>query len=220
VFQYDPCDYHVETLTTEAGPRELVITVCRPMLSPRIRYNVGDEGGTISFDVATAACRALGLDAHDSEPQPFRLPFLFVHGRADQTMSFMGANLYPEDVAAGIDAHPTADRLGAFCMEIAEVNGDDVRPFIHIEAPAALRHDRVAAELVAVIRDHLAADSADYREALLESPRAGDLQVRLWEPGTGPFVANASRIKHRQVLKASTPTTPASATALATAGAR
>jgi len=200
VFQYDPCDYHVEVVASPSGAGELVVTVARPMLSPRVRYSVGDEGGTIDFQVAIAACRYLGLDPGEAERDPFRLPFLFVHGRSDQTVSFMGANLYPEDVAAGIDAHPAADRLGAFCMELAEVDEDDVRPLIHIEAPQSLRRTGTAAELAAVIRDHLAVASADYREALVESATAADIRVRLWETGTGPFASNGTRIKHRQVL--------------------
>jgi phenylacetate-CoA ligase len=197
VFQYDPCDYFVETVTSEAGASELVVTVTRPMLSPRIRYNVGDEGGTVTFATATEACRAVGLDPSQAEARPFRLPFLFVHGRSDQTLSFMGANLYPEDVAAGIGDHPGADELGAFCMELAEVD-DDVRPVVHVEARPGADVDPV--ELAAVIRRRLAMSSADYRAALAESPAAGDLRVRLWEPGTGPFEANARRIKQRHVV--------------------
>jgi len=200
VFQYDPCDYFVETVTSSAGASELVVTVSRPMLSPRIRYNVGDEGGTVDFASATAACRNAGLDPDEAEPRAFRLPFLFVHGRSDQTMSFMGANLYPEDVAAGIGTHADADALGAFCMELADVGDDEVRPFIHVEVPQAARHDGLQDELAEAIRRHLAAASADYRAALDETDKAADVRVRLWEPGTGPFASNAGRIKHRQVL--------------------
>lgn len=205
VFQYDPCDYYVETVSPElggaGGARELVVTVTRPMLSPRIRYNVGDEGGTVGFDAAMAACRALGLAPGEAETRPFRLPFLFVHGRSDQTLSFMGANLYPEDVAAGIGDHPAADRLGAFCMELAEVEDadGDVRPVIHVETTAEVDPREVAA----FVRARLAASSADYREALCESPAAGDLRVRLWSPGAGPFAANTGRIKQRRILEGS-----------------
>lgn len=199
VFQYDPCDYYVETVAGEGGARELVVTVNRPMLSPRIRYNVGDEGGTLDFAGAMAACRGAGLDPAEAEPRPFRLPFLFVHGRSDQTLSYMGANLYPEDVAAGIGDHPHADALGAFCMELAEVDDvDDTRPVIHVEAATSSVVD--PAGLVVVIRDRLAASSPDYRTALAESAAAGDLRVRLWPPGTGPFAGNGGRIKHRHVL--------------------
>jgi len=198
VFQYDPCDYQVETVASPAGANELVVTVTRPMLSPRIRYNVGDEGGTLDFDRALATCRVLGLDPAAADPAPFRLPFLFVHGRSDQTLSYMGANLYPEDVATGIADHPLADTLGGFCMELAEVDDGDVRPLIHVEARPDAGVD--PAGLVACIRARLAASSADYRAALAETPAAGDLRVRLWEPGAGPFAANAGRIKQRLVL--------------------
>jgi phenylacetate-CoA ligase len=192
VFQYDPCDYFVETVSGE-----LVVTVIRPMLSPRIRYNVGDEGGTVAFSAAMTACRALGLDPPAAEARPFRLPFLFVHGRSDQTISYMGANLYPEDVAAGIADSRSADVLGAFCMELAEVD-DDVRPVVHVEAPVGSDVD--PAEVADAIRRRLAASSADYRTALVESPAAGDIRVRLWDPGTGPFAANAGRIKQRHIV--------------------
>lgn len=200
VFQYDPCDYFVETVASPTGAKELVVTVTRPMLSPRIRYNVGDEGGTIGFDVAMAACRRSGLDPAGTagEARPFRLPFLFVHGRSDQTLSYMGANLYPEDVAAGIGDHPGADALGAFCMELADAGDDDVRPIVHVEAVPAASID--SADVAATIVRRLAASSGDYRAALAESPAAGDLRVRLWEPGTGPFAANAGRIKQRHVV--------------------
>jgi len=201
IFQYDPCDYHVETIASPTGANELVVTVTRPMLSPRIRYNVGDEGGTITFAAAIAECRRLGLDSAQAEKSPFHLPFLFIHGRSDQTLSFMGANLYPEDVAVGIGGHPDADHLGAFCLELVEVDDDEVRPVIHLEVQASVasRAD-LASEIVVAIRDRLTAASADYRAALVESPAASDLRVQLWEPGAGPFAANANRIKHRHVL--------------------
>lgn len=199
VFQYDPCDYHVETVASATGVHELAVTVTRPLLSPRIRYDVGDEGGTLGFAAAMAACRAAGLDPAAAERRPLALPFLFVHGRADQTLSFMGANLYPEDVAAGIGDHAAADGLGAFCMELADVGDDEVRPVVHVESAAADGGD-LAAELAVTIRDRLRAASADYRTALAESDAAGDIRVRLWAPGTGPFEANATRIKHRHVI--------------------
>ncbi len=82
IFQYDPCDDCIETVPGVGGAAELVVTVNRPMLSPRIRY-VGDEGGRIDFASAMAACRGAGLDPSAVEARPFRLPFLFVRTRDD-----------------------------------------------------------------------------------------------------------------------------------------
>jgi phenylacetate-CoA ligase len=200
VFQYDPLDYHVEVVASSAGSTavaRLVVTVNRQVLSPRVRYDVGDEGGTIDHDRAMAVCRAVGLDPGAAEADPFRLPLLFVHGRADQTLSFMGANLYPEDVAVGLATDPAADRLGAFCLELADVGDDEVRPIIHVESSGETDTERLAGS----VRTHLAEVSADYRSALAESDDAADLRVRLWPPGTGPFVADATRIKHRVIVE-------------------
>ena len=104
VFQYNPLDHNVESIDGE-----LVVTVSRlSMLSPRIRYNIHDAGGGHSFDNVVAVCRDFGLDPMAVPTPfgrpPFRLPFLFIHGRSDSTISYMGANIYPEDVEQALFA--------------------------------------------------------------------------------------------------------------------
>src|SRR5262249_16276865 len=82
VFQYNPLDYFIET----SESHELVVTVNRlRMLSPRIRYNIHDVGGTIGYERMRAICRDFGLDiaAPVDGCAPMRLPFVFVHGRSD-----------------------------------------------------------------------------------------------------------------------------------------
>src|SRR3954451_2043548 len=65
------------------------------------------------------------------------LPLLYIHGRADSTVSYMGANLYPEDIAAGLEDAQVADirlSLGSFCLELA---GDvEAVPHVHVELVA------------------------------------------------------------------------------------
>src|SRR5262249_54748277 len=59
LFQYNPLDYYIETNAAS----ELIVTVSRrQMLSPRIRYNIHDVGGTIGFATMRAICRDVGLD--------------------------------------------------------------------------------------------------------------------------------------------------------------
>jgi phenylacetate-CoA ligase len=208
VFQYDPSDYYVETV---AG--ELVVTVNRPSLvSPRIRYNVHDAGGTLPYDAVMAACARRGLDPvaaglRRHPHAPFELPFLYVHGRADSTISFMGANLYPEDVEQAIGECADADVLGAFALSLVSLDETpasegEVRPCVHIEVVGAGRiddpdlHDR----LVCAVRERLLANSADYRSAVSEDPAAADLRVVLHLEGCGPFAGNAARIKRRYIV--------------------
>jgi phenylacetate-CoA ligase len=141
------------------------------LLSPRIRYNIHDAGGILAFDAALAILRDFGLDPDDARTRPdqplFRLPLLYLFGRSDSTISYMGANIYPEDVDAALYADPAdARRLGAFCLEIVD-DGDGQRPCVHVEVvdgpvedvvaiyerlPAA-RHRRRIEHLVSLDRD-------------------------------------------------------------------
>ncbi len=208
VFQYDPSDYYVETVSGE-----LVVTVSRPALvSPRIRYNVHDAGGTLTYDDVVATCKRLGLDplsaAYARHPfRPFELPFLYVHGRADSTISFMGANIYPEDVEQALGESPDADLLGAYALSLIDVDAgegsaDAVRPCVHVEVLDSRfsGDDELRDRLVCAVRERLLANSADYRSAVNEDRAAADIRVFLHTEGTGPFVANATRIKRRYIV--------------------
>ncbi|HEY0870034.1 MAG TPA: hypothetical protein VGD55_06530, partial [Acidothermaceae bacterium] len=208
VFQYDPSDYYVETID-----HELVVTVTRPALvSPRIRYNVHDAGGTLEYADVITACRALGLDpiaaAFARHPfRPFELPFLYVHGRADSTISFMGANIYPEDVEQALGECADSDVLGAFALALIEIDGRDgtcdaVRPCVHIEVldPSRVGDGELSARLAGVVRDRLLGNSADFRSAVAEDLAAADIRVALHLEGAGPFVGNATRIKRRYIV--------------------
>ncbi|HEV2375385.1 MAG TPA: phenylacetate--CoA ligase family protein [Streptosporangiaceae bacterium] len=202
VFQYDPTDYYVETINGE-----LVTTVCRPAtLSPRIRYNVHDAGGTLSFDRMLEVCRGFGLDpfagarARSAAPV-LRMPLLYVHGRSDSTVSVHGANIYPEDVEWGLGESLDADAVAGFALDLAEDDGGVVRPRVHVETwryPTA--YDRgLADRLAAAVRSRLLTNSADFRSAVAEDTHAGQVLVALHAQGTGPFTASGSQIKRRYV---------------------
>jgi phenylacetate-CoA ligase len=203
LFQYDPTDYHVETVGGE-----LVVTVCRPtVLSPRIRYNIHDAGGSLSYRHALDVCRDFGLDPErDSRTRstlpPLRLPFLYVHGRSDSTISIHGANIYPEDVEWGLGEAADADLVLGYALDVDEDALGATRPLIHVETSAP-GTPGLAARLADAVRLRLLANSADVRAAAMEDPHVTEIEVRLHPPGTGPFHDDGSRIKRRYVLAAS-----------------
>jgi len=62
VFQYNPLIHFLEV----NAEHEIVCTVSRlDLLSPRIRYNVHDEGGLVDFRTAAATLRRFGYDIDD-----------------------------------------------------------------------------------------------------------------------------------------------------------
>jgi phenylacetate-CoA ligase len=202
IFQYDPTDYYAETVDGE-----LVITVCRTAtISPRIRYNVHDAGGALSFDRMLEICHGFGLDpiagSRSRSPAPvLRMPLLYVHGRSDSTLSVHGANIYPEDVEWGLGESPDAAAVAGFTLDLAEDHAGVLRPRVHVETwrdPAAYGSG-LAARLAATVRTRLLANSADFRAAVTEDASAGDIQVLLHERGSGPFIASSRQIKRRYV---------------------
>jgi phenylacetate-CoA ligase len=202
VFQYNPLDHSVEVIDGE-----LVITVTRlSMLSPRIRYNIHDAGGAYSFDQVMSACRRLGLQpplGRDSQGRlPLRLPFMYVQGRSDSTISYMGANIYPEDIEQALFADSAlADRIGAFALELREIGEGAVRPSLHIEL---LVHAGDDEDVKRKVRDAVVArleqNSRDFKAAVAENPTTADFVIDLHDPGTGPFAENSKRIKRRYII--------------------
>ncbi|MBO0790089.1 MAG: hypothetical protein J2P36_03960 [Ktedonobacteraceae bacterium] len=200
LFQYNPFDHYIET----NADSELIITITRPLLSPRIRYNIHDEGGTLTFDEMCSRLRQAGVDLSVMlKAETMRLPFLYIFGRRDSTISYMGANIYPEDVEAGLLAHETyARKVGAFCLELVEAGEKtgEVRPCIHVEVVSGEPSEELATALQKLVREKLCEVNADFRQSTQEDQSATDLHIRLHRTGEGPFAQNNGRIKRRYIL--------------------
>ncbi|HEY6607987.1 MAG TPA: phenylacetate--CoA ligase family protein [Candidatus Limnocylindria bacterium] len=201
VFQYNPLLHHIET----NARGELLFTVCRSStLSPKVRYNVHDEGGVLRDDELRARLEPFGITPEHLSPPGFgrlvRMPYLFVFGRADSTISVMGANIYPGDVEGGIYADPAlASKVRSFRLSLAEERPGETRPRIDVELERDAPDATLEGALAATIEAHLLATNTDYREAAGEYPEMMVPIVRLHAAGTGPFVGDADRIKHRYV---------------------
>ena len=124
---------------------------------PLVRYHIADHGGILGYDAMLAAIRDLGADPvaevrSTGGPDPRRLPFVWVFGRADFTVSFFGANVFPETVSLGLEqpevrAHVT----GKFVMEVKEgLAGDKPRLTIAVELARGASGDDEFGELVAI----------------------------------------------------------------------
>jgi len=213
VFQYNPLIHHLEV--NDLG--EVLCTVSRlDLMTPRIRYNVHDAGGLLPFATVRRILAEGGVDirALGSMPEvagprgplpwsrPIPLPFVFIYGRRDATISVMGANIYPEDIEAIVYGNPAlARRLESFLLTGATDADGTPRPAIALELIRGEAPDEAwAASLVDFFRDGLQALNADFREALGEFPAAMQPVVTLHATGAGPFAGDAGRIKPRRFL--------------------
>src|SRR2546421_3752612 len=117
-------------------------------LAPRIRYNVHDEGGIHDYGRVATILRGLGTNLSElgreddaAGPrgplpwvQPVQLPFLWIYGRRDATISVMAANIYPEDIETLIyrDAQLAA-ATHSFSLSVVTDATSTPRPCISIE---------------------------------------------------------------------------------------
>jgi hypothetical protein len=131
VFQYNPLTHFLETNERD----ELLVTLNHSrVLSPRIRYNIGDEAKLMTRRDILERLRRLGHDVTAADGRGVSLPYLILFGRRDQTISIMGANIYAEDVERVVYAQPELARgFASFMLTVAEREDRSVFPRLFIE---------------------------------------------------------------------------------------
>jgi len=202
VFQYNPLENYIEI--NDRG--DAVVTLNNSsVLSPKLRYNVGDEGITLPRRDVLERLTALGvLETRRPLPQSWSAPFLFLYGRRDGTISYMGANIYPIDVEYGLYRdEELAAAIESFCLELDESPALESRPVVHVQLRKGARMDRQSSteRLRLGLVDYLASRSRDFAESLKEDPSAGEIHLLLHEHATGPFADTGAKIKNVYIVR-------------------
>jgi phenylacetate-CoA ligase len=199
IFQYNPLETYLE-LTDDS---QILCTInSTAVLAPKARYNVGDEGRLVSFPEVMGC---VGDDAGAKaafEVDRMRLPLLFLFGRKDSTISYMGANIYPQDVEYGLyEGNPMAHLLEGFCLALHESAELESRPVVHLQLREGAELDDAGRQALAEhcrrgVLAHLSSVSRDFAESLVEDPTAADIRVRVHDHGTGPFARTQGKVKN------------------------
>lgn len=92
---------------------------------PLIRYNILDQGGLVPYEAMLRFLAGYGFDPVAQLGAGARgvrdLPFVFVFGRSDFTVSFFGANIYPENISVGLEQPAVSSFVtGKFVLEAVE----------------------------------------------------------------------------------------------------
>ncbi|MEU9114936.1 phenylacetate--CoA ligase family protein [Streptomyces sp. NPDC048483] len=214
VFQYNPLETYLET-TGDARTGEVLCTInSTAVMAPKLRYNIGDEGTLTTFPQAWRKLEQLAVSRPElldraqaaAGRERMRLPLLFLYGRADSTISYMGANIYPQDVEYGLYAgNPLAELIEGFCLALGAGDDLEARPVVHVQLRrgatlSAAEADRLAKSCQYGVLRHLAATSRDFAQSVEEDPSAREIAIELHAYGTGPF-AGASSIKNRYLIR-------------------
>jgi phenylacetate-CoA ligase len=201
VFQYNPLESYIEI---NADGDALVTLNSSAVLSPKLRYNVGDEARIMTRKDLHARLAALGA-APPSLPDGWATPFFFLFGRRDSTISYMGANIYPLDVEYGLYRDERlAALIESFQLALHEQEDLESRPVVNVQLRAGADvPDRgaVVEALKAGLVDHLSTTSRDFAASLREDPAAADVRLVLHDHGTGPFAGEPRAVKNTYVVR-------------------
>ena len=201
VFQYNPLEHYIEV--NDSG--ELIFTINRgSVISPRIRYNIHDQGGVANYHKMKQHLADCKIDIKTLDLKSkfhLRFPFMWVYGRKDFTISIMGANIYPEDIEQCVYADAQLSEITrSFCQSIVEKEGSKVRPAFYFEISVAPSKD-LELKFQTSILENLRKINLDFREAWNEYSETLLPEIHLYAIGEGPFKLENGQIKQRRMLK-------------------
>lgn len=123
---------------------------------PLIRYHIADRGGIISYQEMIAFLHTHGFDPlaklkslDERGVVPF--PFVYVFGRSDFTISYCGANIYPENVTVGLEQPGIKNWVtGKFVMEIEQDEDNNPCLSITVELAPGVTDTKAMEEAIAL----------------------------------------------------------------------
>lgn len=90
---------------------------------PLLRYHIADTGGIITYEAMQEFLAKWGFEALAQLPSTsiHQLPFVYVFGRSNFTVSYFGANVYPENVTVGLEQGEIKEWVtGKFVLQALE----------------------------------------------------------------------------------------------------
>ena len=151
--QYDPISRFFEV-------REGTLLFSGDNGIPLIRYHISDHGGVIPYSVMMEFLVEQGFDPIRALPNSrgiHALPFVYVFGRSHFTVSYFGANIYPENVTVGLEQSPICKWVtGKFVMQVKEDSDQNKLLAIAVElAPEIAADEEKRRAITSAIQHHI-----------------------------------------------------------------
>ncbi len=104
VFHYDPGSYKIEQAPykDENGRQidRILFTQLKKVTCPKVRYDLGDEGGTSKQKDVEKILKSFGIT--DMPSRTHELPLLYIYGRAENAVPYNGSKVTPEHLEEGL----------------------------------------------------------------------------------------------------------------------
>lgn len=158
---------------------------------PLVRYDLKDHGGVCGLEDVKRAYEAVGKElpaelasAGISDTQ-WNLPFVYVYERSDFSVTFTGAQIYPEEIRRALLEPSLHDKVtGKFTM----IAGYDDAAQNYLELNVELRRntdptEELSDEIVKHVVAHLLEENSEYRVLYGEYKSKLHPRVKLWSHG-------------------------------------
>ena len=192
--QYDPRSRFFET-------HEGTLVVSGDNGVPLIRYHIADQGGIFGFDELLERVSESGGDPLAGlDPQRIApLPFVYLFGRADFTVSYFGANVYPENISVGLEQEEVrAWVTGKFVLQVVENAQRDKELHVTVELAPGVEATSLKADAIgASIRRQLLRLNSEFANYVPAGRQALHITLR---PGGDPEYFPVG-VKHRYTRK-------------------
>lgn len=169
--------YYPDQIYFEAVKGQIVATSYGSSI-PLVRYAFNDLGGVIPFNAMEKKLSSLGVDLaaemrkYGIEGMALPLPFVYVHARADFSIVFRGANIYPEEIRAALDSKVFEQQItGRFSAIRKESDSLDQMLEINVELrPAVAWSDALGKKLTEHIMAELREHNSEYAYLFAHEP--------------------------------------------------
>jgi phenylacetate-CoA ligase len=162
---------------------------------PLIRYDILDRGGVIPAAAMQAFLGEHGFDVTGAGGEGPMLPFVYVFGRTGFALSFYGANVYPENVAVGLEQGELASSAtGKFVMQLVTTGDEDVEFEVVVELARGVESsEALLADVRRSLRTHIERQNGEYASYVPDAKRTP--RVRLLPHAEPTYFP--SGVKHR-----------------------
>ncbi len=213
-FQYDPTMYFNEEIIREHTDGRMVTELATSSIVPgtalpRVRYNIQDERGRVKYRDIFRALRDAGIDfplieqslSLDSA-RYLKLPFFYIYGRSDGTISVDGANIFPADIEEIFADHAEFSVVASFIMCLTKTHhlGFEFELKEGVELKKAEETN-----LKKLFKKLLLQYSTGYGELVADKLASAHLDIDFSPFGTNSFeqspFASPRSVKHRYIRK-------------------
>ncbi len=159
---------------------------------PLIRYDLKDNGGIHSFNKVLEICKQHNVDLMFEAKKAniaktvWKIPFVYLYERSDMSVTFYGANIYPETIIKVLEDNNFRKIVTGKCsLETKYTKKQSQILIIHIELKNKIHKTKTLKnKLKSSIIKILIKENSEYRNNYKQLGKMGIPKILLWDQGS------------------------------------